>query len=249
MHKISFAILFVIVFFISCGVPKYIKQNLTYCFDGNSNGIDTLLNIEGFYSREVVSITKIRSTKKGQWVYKTDTSYGSLMFYDNGIFATNLWGADLDNLDVRHKNIQYYFDRFEETEDKANQNIIIGANYKGSYQILGDTIKVQYVNHSSPLTNTWRAFEQWYKIIDKNTIKQIAYRKLYYDRENQDKSEMRLRMLDSQDRDTLTFNPVKIRPNPDNWLMNKSWFWCNKEEWKKYRQNLKEVKKSKEIHR
>jgi hypothetical protein len=39
----------------SCGyyiVPEHIKQNFTYCYDGMDTGIDTLINIEGYFVQD-----------------------------------------------------------------------------------------------------------------------------------------------------------------------------------------------------
>jgi len=238
MNKILFAILLIIIFVSSCGVPYYIKKNLTYCYDGHSTGIDTLLNIEGYYSKVDIRSMKKRYTTRGKWLNILDTTYATLMFYDNGIFMGNLWGIDLKNRNIRHKDIQYYFDKLLETKEIVDQSIRIGAYYNGTYRIFGDTIKMQFINYSPTLANTWVAFETWYKIIDKNTIKRIAYKKFYSDNENQEKAKMSLKILDSTENESLTFISIKTRTKPDNWLMKKKWFWCNKYEWKEYRHNL-----------
>jgi len=70
------------------------------------------------------------------------------------------------------------------------------------------------------------AYETWYKVINKGTIKIIAGRQLFYDRENPDKSVMNLKMTNKEDSYAAVFIPVEVRPGSDCWLKNKKWFWC-----------------------
>jgi hypothetical protein len=221
---INSGLLILLLFLISCGVPKSIRKRMTYCYNGLDTGLDTLININGYYNLTYIWERDERYTTKGQWVHKIDTMHSNIMFYNDGMFASGLWGRDLNNRNYINRDIQYYFNVLEESE-----NITIGASYRGSYKISGDTIKTQYINHSSALTNVWMAFETWYKVIDKNTIKIIARKKLYYDRMNQDKSEMDLHLLDNNDQKTLSFFPIQTRLDSDCWLKKKKWFWCNGE--------------------
>ena len=36
--------------FASCSVPLRIKREFRYCFDGEKTGLDTLINIKGYYA-------------------------------------------------------------------------------------------------------------------------------------------------------------------------------------------------------
>lgn len=208
--------LIVIATLTSCGVPHYIKQNFTYCYDGQNTGIDTLINIDGYYKITCLQERDERYTTKGQWVHKIDTLCTNLMFYKDGIFVN-----EFNDPDRNRKDIQLYFKKL--VKNKKNKKL--NARFYGIYKIYRDTIKTQYINYTG-LTNTWMAYETWYKVINKGTIKIIAGRQLFYDRENPDKSVMNLKMTNKEDSYAAVFIPVEVRPGSDCWLKNKKWFWC-----------------------
>ncbi len=66
-------LLLIVVICSSCGcniVPQYIKQDFNYCYDGIDTGIDSLINIEGYY------------------VLSDENDFPSrLMFYRDGIYV------------------------------------------------------------------------------------------------------------------------------------------------------------------
>ena len=85
-------ILFVIIagiFLISCSYTK--PRGFTYRFDNEYTGLDTLINIEGFYLSHKYC----------------DTAYtAGFMFYPNGLFLTaGIWGNSIDKVIITFKDI------------------------------------------------------------------------------------------------------------------------------------------------
>lgn len=64
---------------ISCGVPNRVKNDFTSCFDNKNTGLDSLINVEGFY----YVISKTDSSK----AEPEDSQLRAYIFYTNG-FAT-----------------------------------------------------------------------------------------------------------------------------------------------------------------
>ncbi len=66
--------------FIACGVPKRVIKDFTYCFDHKVTGIDSLMNIKGFY----YLINKEQPHK----IDPKETPLKAFIFYANGFAMT-----------------------------------------------------------------------------------------------------------------------------------------------------------------
>lgn len=107
-------------------------------------------------------------------------------------------------------------------------------NTRGTYEIIRDTIKTLIIFRSSLMAGESWVFEKWYKIIDKNTIQAVYVRSF-----SQDCTTSNSNWLD-----TTNFFPSKYYPTSDpfsrpddNWLINKKWFWKDKEEYKEWKKH------------
>jgi len=105
----------------------------------------------------------------------------------------------------------------------------------GTYEIIRDTIKTLMIYRSSYMAAEACVYEKWYKIINKNTIQAV-----YVKRINRDC------LIESNWLDTTYIFPAKHFPtsqsyySPENsWLMNKKWFWRNKNEYEEWKRNKK----------
>ena|SRR5258705_4623872 len=109
--------------FVSCGfiAPSKMKQEFKYCYDGKNTGIDSLINIHGYYS-----MGQPRDRYGINAVYKhiIDTFYLDFMFFSDGTFLYNFF--DYDN------NIPAYFKRIVENTNKGKKDpffvIFVGAD-------------------------------------------------------------------------------------------------------------------------
>ncbi|WP_199120767.1 hypothetical protein [Pedobacter sp. ASV28] len=99
-----------------------------------------------------------------------------------------------------------------------------GLGVWGSYYVQKDTIYVQYLNPPGSLTDGLT--NEYYKIVDENMLEflKIGSRSKEAAQISQGKF--------------ISFGPL---PDPNkSWLKNKSWFWCNREEFKKWKAGQKE---------
>ena len=102
----------------------------------------------------------------------------------------------------------------------------------GTYEIYGDTIKTLMIYRGSLMAGESWVLKKWYKIIDKSTIQAI-----YATRISQDCTTSYSNWLDMTQFSPSKYYPISdslFRPY-DNWLINKKWFWKNKEEYKKWK--------------
>jgi len=145
MKRVIFVFLVLYIFTnCTCIIPPRIKKEFKYCFTGEKTGLDTLININGYYAA-APGIT--------QWSGRTwanDTLRPAYVFYDNGfVFSTTAIDDFIENKKI----------------------ILWGMVEPGGYVLHGDTIKFQFVE--APGGQTRDLVEIWFKIIDKNTIKRI----------------------------------------------------------------------------
>jgi hypothetical protein len=202
------------MFIISCGVPHWLKNDLTLCYYGKNTGIESLININGYYHYSKTYVEKRRNTTAGEWRWEKDSTTYDLIFFSDGSLIVCFGDPDRDR-----NNIPLYFQELVEKEKLNNKRYSLNATFNGKYQIFGDTIKAQYINRPG-LTNTWYGFETMYKIIDRNKLK-IIYKK-HLTRDKND----RIDILSLTKYDYIRFCPVSVIPNAKVWLTNRRWFWC-----------------------
>lgn len=145
----------VIMIFTSCTfiVPCQIKRDFRYCFDGEKTGLDTLININGYYAPDSIIRPSNYWRFNGTIKLVKDTLRPSYMFYDNGFVIQGI---------ARF----YYIGSRKSSFFEKRWGID-----PGGYRVFGDTIKLQYVN--APGGQSRELVEFWFKIIDRNTIERI----------------------------------------------------------------------------
>ncbi len=199
---------------LGCSVPKDIRARMTYCYNGTNTNIDSLINIHGYYKKKYL-LDRYGFNKFPE--HKIDTLFTNFMFFKDGIFLYEFF--DYNN------NIPSYFKKIIINPKGKEAHRFYKSYYWGSYIISGDTIKTQFINHPS-LNGGWMAFEKWYKVINKDSLREVVTRPLYYDKLNQNKSIMDLKVLTNKPYSNATFVSVDTLPDSNSWLKNKKWFWC-----------------------
>jgi hypothetical protein len=113
------------------------------------------------------------------------------------------------------------------------------GNSWGAYIISGDTIKAQYRAPPGSMTNV--KTERWFKIIDKNTLEHI-FSKAYTPITSRDIVEYQ-KSNKKKDIPLIKFEPYSNLPDPNTaWIKSYQWFWCDKEQYKKWKKEIKEMK-------
>lgn len=157
MKKVVFFTLALLIF-TSCTytVPYRVIKNFKYCFNGENTGLDTLINIKGYYAPDTIIRPSNYIRYNGILTLHKDTLYPNYLFYDNGFVLRNV------SLEYYNENIKkaFFYER-------------LGVN-PGGYRLYGDTIKLQCV--ASPGGQSREIAEIWFKIIDRNTIQRLSVR-------------------------------------------------------------------------
>jgi hypothetical protein len=211
--------------------PNYIKQNFTFCNDGKSKGIDSLININGYYSIAEPYSRPVFSTPydKNKTKYASDTMYQNLMFYRDGLFVIDFFALDANGTFEDDSKIPKFFKQIVENKESKVSKFFYSSFDWGSFRINGDTIKMQYIDRPifGESRTFWYAWEIWYKVLNRNSIIEIYSNPIHYttksDWENYQKAKKEKVILPAK------FVPVAVIPSSDCWLKKEKWFWCKTE--------------------
>lgn len=204
---------------LSCSsIPKRVRNAFTYCYTGTYTGIDTLININGYYS----VVDSYNAT--------------SIMFYDNGLAAIGNVSYNMEQLD---KNKPLFYKEVAENPETKEAKHFYNLIDCGSYVICGDTIKIQMIYGVRSIDDNLIGMERWYKIIDKDTLQFLDAFPVTTNKK--DKEDWRRSVpVFSRGGKKITFIPVPVKPQLDYfWILREKWFWCNEQDWKNYMQRIK----------
>jgi|GEM_PF-1476635 len=205
-------------------VPSKLEKEFNFCYTNRYTGLDTLLNIEGYYTVGIISNNSYHSGS----IIETDTIYLSLLFYPDGMFVRNF-----DNYDT---NISNYLSNVVKYPGEGIFQSFHNWCSWGCYSIHGDTVKVMFMNHPSSPSPTWYVYENWFLIVDKNTIQRINTRRVY--------PTVNTEFYNSLTKDQAiipaSFIAVDTIPNSNCWLKKEEWFWCKQEDYMNYIKEIKE---------
>jgi len=190
-------------------MPLRIKKNVA-CNEGHFTGLDTLINTNGIY----YYVSGVRNKYNGfKIIQEKDTSYSSFMFWNDGTVVY---------LGRNPYTIQSYFDEILAKLEKGKRDKNFYDNLWGNYWIVGDTVRIQYVYvpYFLSLNDFWGREENYFKIIDKNTLKFLP-------------------KIGKSLEATAVFLQVERIPPPNCYIKKRRWFWCNKDDWKEYKRQIK----------
>jgi hypothetical protein len=203
-------LIFILVLITGC---SYLRQhsntarNFTFCFDNAYQGLDTMININGFfYFKHVLSPEQMTSKVEPQ-----DTLYPIFSFYKDGFFVKD-----------------FCLECFQSPENiKRYSN---GGDW-GLYTVHEDTIKAQFVE--PPSGSSWLKGEIWFKIIDKNTIQLLLFK---YCDSITFKDILKLKSRKTDNNQLYKFAELNNKPDPNKcWLKREKWIWCNLEKYKEWK--------------
>ena len=202
----------------SCGAPRRIKNAFTYCYTDTYTGIDTLINIDGYYS-----------------------AHPSMIFYDNGL-VVGPFGFGYNMEQFRNNDTLFLKEIAENPEAKYSKTFYDFINC-GSYVICGDTIKVQLIHKSYSMNDDWVGREFWYKIIDRDSLHFLDY---FLITTNKKEKEFVKKYYPFKGGLTKDFVSVPAKPPLDYyWILKEKWFWCNEQDWKDYMKKIEQKKTKK----
>lgn len=214
--------LVIIITITSCAVrvPKYIQEHFTFCYDGKNTGIDSLINIKGYF---VIEEPYDRYMQVPPYTdHKRDTIYTNIMLFEDGTI-TEFHSVDEEGSGTGQSNIPLYLKEIAQNKSGKKAYWFYNSQYWGRYIIDGNLIKIQNVNLGSSW-RPWGAWEVCYKVIDRNTIIQIDTKPIHEmtesDWKNWEINKKKLKYFPAK------FVPVEVRPAPDSWLKKEPWFWC-----------------------
>ncbi len=223
MYKFSLILLCIFLFH-SCiyfRPPRRVANNFEFCYDGEIK--NQTIKTEGYYQ-----------LKKNWW----NTSGAGENYNPR-------WDTSIINFKFFPDGICIYEIRMEKYLDNLNDSINKHpfeeyARFNGLYKVNSDTIKIQVVNDVRLAAPTWGAFEFVYIIIDEKKLKYLGFRVLTNEKFYANKFVFAKDKMDEEKNSFIAnYVPLQNIPPSGTWLKNLKWFWCSKEEYKKWKKSKK----------
>jgi len=205
-------------------VTKAYKDAFIGCYAEKYTGMDTLINISGFY-KEISIYNRPHSDyydkhpNEYRVFYEIDTVQELIIFFDDGIFVRGFTNYEFLNSILTCPANQKYFEK--------------SFNW-GIYKINQDTLSMFCINYTTFGAPERQINKYTYLIHNKETLKCLDHE--WYSR-NGCKMEV--------GQDTIfdfpaQFEALKSLPNSDCWLKKNRWFWCDEEKYNEYMSRNKE---------
>jgi hypothetical protein len=208
-------------------MPKYLRNNFTYRYTPSQKGLDTLIDINGYYTdMEITS----RTVSDSWWSYRNvpDTFYMNYLFFEDGIVIKNVFGSDGSSSPEK-------LPKFLAGIAKDTTQAMALWGTWGTYIVSGDTIKTQFIHPSGSLNDGWSGWEDHFKVINRQSIKLIFKRPLhpmgYADRKRYSQEYYAESIKDEK---PAVFIKCVAIPNSDCWMKDKKWFWKNEADYNSY---------------
>ena len=187
-------------------------QLSAYCYNGDYTGLDTLIEMRGYYKFEQRFTRNVGFPS----VPVPDTLTFTALFMNDGIFIYNF-------------NPKYY-----ESTSKTRFGFYNRRTKWGRYYTSGDTIKAQFVE--SPGGMSWEQGQFWFQIINHITIRELNFQ--YREPITQHDILMYQQSEKSKNTSLGHFTKYDLLPDSDqSWLKKQKWFWCNKEDYLIWQKN------------
>ncbi|OFX29046.1 MAG: hypothetical protein A2X08_11470 [Bacteroidetes bacterium GWA2_32_17] len=153
-------------------------------------------------------------------------------------------GYDVKYLDTNGMFYDFFIDTvlykslINEGDKSVGDYPIFSRQWKGKYEIYNDTLHFKAINYR-PIANTWRGIEDWFKIISRDTIELVAFRWLIHDNQNLPNNYYPKIIKVEPPRSYIARAlPIEVKEK-QKWLMKKKWFWCDKEQYKLWKKEMK----------
>ena len=205
MKKMILIIIIYVCVTSSCGsIPKSIRNAVAFCYTNTYTGIDTLINIEGYYS--------------------------NMIFYDNGLVVRPIYRLGEQLL---RKDFMLIEEVAKNPKSKTSKNFYNFVDC-GNYIICGDTIKIQMLHNHHSMNDDWDGWGEWYKIVDKNTLCFIDRFLLTTNKKEQDRFRKYYNSSFQGNEKILFVPISTKPPLEYFWILKEKWFWCNEQEWENH---------------
>ncbi|MCL2683096.1 MAG: hypothetical protein FWE63_06405 [Bacteroidales bacterium] len=194
----------------SCIVPRHIRKTYIGCYDGTLTGIDTILDLSGYFlANSFVPFRNGSLAKVCQFL----VFYNDGMVFRSGVTIPVIPVFDDCNTYIQRQLYEAYSDR-------------LGSGDWGLYELKDDIIKVQFVTRANPPVSP-DSYIVRYKVIDRHTIQEVVG--LGFEKSGYPPGVG----------ETYSFMSVEKLPSSECWLKSEKWFWCDKKQYRQHKKTSK----------
>jgi hypothetical protein len=199
---------------------KRIASKFTYYYTGEDTGIDSVLNVNGFFYDSL------------------HVNYDSnIMFFKNGMVVENIVdGKRLKNKE--DQNIALLLNEICEFDDIEHLYDFYNVNW-GSYKLCGDTIKIQMIKYHGGMVEGRYGYVMWYKILDRCTVQKIYVDFFFFsDLPESKRDEYTYYPDECTDIKPLTYKEACLPSTDKAFILKHKWFWKDESKWREFMQRV-----------
>jgi len=198
---------------------KRIASKFTNHYTGEDTGIDSVLNINGFFYDSL------------HVNYDSNT-----MFFKNGLVVEGI--VDVKRLKSNEdQNIALLLKEICTFYDINHLYGFYNVGW-GSYKLCGDTIKIQMIKYHGGMVSGRHGYVLWYKILDRNTIKKIYVDFFFFSDLPESQREKYTYYPDELDIKPLTFKEACVPSTDKAFILKHKWFWKDESMWREFMQRV-----------
>ena len=199
---------------------KRIAGKFTYHYTGEDTGINSVLNINGFFYDSL------------HVNYDSNT-----MFFKNGLVVQSI--SDGKRLKKgQDQDIALLLKEIAKNEDLEYLHNFYDVDW-GSFKLCGDTIKIQMIKYHGGMVEGRYGYVLSYKILDRNTIKKIYVDFFYFsDLPESKRDEYTYYPDECTDIIPLTFKEACVPSTDKAFILKHKWFWKDESMWREFMQRV-----------
>ena len=199
---------------------KRIAGKFTYHYTGEDTGINSVLNINGFFYDSL------------HVNYDSNT-----MFFKNGLVVQSI--SDGKRLKKgQDQDIALLLKEIAKNEDLEYLHNFYNVDW-GRYVLCGDTIKIQMIKRHFGMVSGRHGYVLWYKILDRNTLRKIYVDFFYFsDLPESKRDEYTYYPNECTDIIPLTFKEACVPSTDKAFILKHKWFWKDESMWREFMQRV-----------
>jgi hypothetical protein len=198
---------------------KHIASKFTYHYTGNDTGIDSVLNINGFFYDSL------------------HVNYDSnIMFFKNGLVVEGM--VDVKRLkNNENQNISLLLNEICAFDDIEHLYGFYNVSW-GRYILCGDTIKIQMIKYHGGMVSGRHGIVMWYKILDRNTVKKIYVDFFFFSDLPESQRDKYTYYPDEMNIKPLTYKEACVPSTGKAFILKQKWFWKDEIKWREFMQQV-----------
>lgn len=219
-----YSVILIVLMIVSLGraqTPNKVVEAFDFCFK-DSSLMESGVNFNGYFTRN--------DTLNNQLIISSTTNF---IFFDNGLLVSGFYNSNAELDWALSEPINKYVSDINNKIDEYELFSYTRYLWWGVYKIIGDTLIARHIFKPGRFKTSSdnSIIEYRFKIVNSERLSEID-RSLIYPNSEMEKIHFQ---NNSQDKIELYFVSLSELPPSLGWPLYEEWFWCDKEEYAKWK--------------